>query len=77
MADACTLWPEGWWSHCCQAHDAAYLAQSGKLAADWSLLQCVADAAPLAWLEPVSAAVGAIMFVGVSLGGAYFYRRAN
>lgn len=72
--DYCTLFPEGWWAHCCQAHDADYLAQIGKLLADERLLQCVAsagDGGVVSWL------IGAVMFAGVGLFGRRFYRKAG
>lgn len=71
--DYCTLFPEGWWAHCCAAHDADYLAQIGKLLADERLLQCVAaagDGNPASWL------IGVVMFAGVGLFGRRFYRKA-
>lgn len=43
--DYCTIFPEGWWSHCCAAHDAAYAAQAARSAADMDLLRCVAASA--------------------------------
>jgi hypothetical protein len=70
VTDYCTLWPEGWWAHCCQAHDLAYAAQSGKAAADSALWQCVATSG-----EPASWVIGAVMFVGVTVFGRRFYRR--
>lgn len=73
MMDYCTLFPEGWWAHCCAAHDAAYLAQSGKAAADAALLQCVAGTG----FDPLTLTVAIAMFSAVSLFGGYFYRRAG
>lgn len=70
--DYCTLFPEGWWSHCCAAHDADYAAQIGKALADERLLMCVTSSGgALSW------AVGAIMFAGVTIFGRRFYRRAK
>ena len=74
--DYCTLWFEGWWSHCCQAHDEAYVAQVGQLLADNALLQCVAESAPYPWLAVASAAVAGVMYAGVRLFGRRFYKRA-
>lgn len=70
----CTLWPDGWWSHCCAAHDADYAAQVVRALADERLLQCVAESAPSPWLAAAAAVVGGTMFVGVRLFGARFYR---
>ena len=92
--DYCTLWFEGWWAHCCAAHDQAYAEQVGQAAADAQLFTCVATslgerlpdcvlsdpwiatvAVGLAML--VSGGVGALMWLGVRLGGRLFYRRAG
>ena len=73
--DYCTLFPEGWWSHCCAAHDAAYAAQTARSAADMDLLRCVAASATSSpALAVVSAAIGVVMYVGVRVGGRYFYK---
>ena len=74
--DYCTLFPEGWWGHCCEAHDAAYAAQIGQAVADATLLQCVATAGG-GWLAPVSAVVGAVMYIGVRTFGRRWYWRAK
>ncbi len=77
--DYCTGFFEGWWADCCQAHDANYLAQIGKLLADEKLYQCVADS--LNGGSPVaigaSTVVAAIMFAGVRVFGRRFYRKAG
>ena len=47
--DYCTHFPEGWWATCCQAHDAAYAAQIGRIEADLGLRHAspaAAEAAP-------------------------------
>lgn len=75
--DYCTLWPEGWWAHCCAAHDAAYAAQVARSAADKALLQCVAASTSSPALAVVSAVVGVAMYVGVRLGGRFFYDKAK
>lgn len=84
--DYCTLWLEGWWAHCCQAHDADYAAQVGQALADERLLACVASALPeLAANHPVAAAgfgvasvvVGGVVFLGVRVFGSRFYRKAK
>lgn len=69
--DYCTLFPEGWWAHCCKAHDADYAAQIGKALADERLWQCVAGGDPLSWL------VGGLMFAGVALFGRKYYKKAG
>ncbi|MDG9930347.1 MULTISPECIES: hypothetical protein [unclassified Pseudomonas] len=38
----CTLFPEGWWAHCCQIHDIDYSQQIGQALADERLQVCVA-----------------------------------
>lgn len=83
--DYCTLWFDGWWSHCCQAHDADYAAQIGQLLADERLQACVASALP-SWAADnpllagavglVSLAVSGVMFAGVRAFGRRFYRKA-
>lgn len=76
--DYCTLFPEGWWAHCCAAHDAAYAAQAARSVADKALLQCVAASATSSpALAVVSAAVGVVMYVGVRLAGRFFYDKAK
>lgn len=75
--DYCTLFPEGWWAHCCAAHDADYLAQIGKLLADERLLQCVASAGDGGLIGAVSFGVAGVMWLGVRLFGRRFYRRAG
>lgn len=77
MTDYCTLWPEGWWSHCCAAHDADYLDQIGRALADERLLACVANSAPddIPLLAAASAVVACVMWAGVRFFGARFYRR--
>ena len=44
--DYCTLWLEGWWAHCCQAHDTGYVRQIGQAAADNQLFLCVIQSLP-------------------------------
>lgn len=75
--DYCTWFPEGWWQHCCQVHDAAYAAGLPKPGADLDLLLCVAQSAPEPWLMVASVAVGGLMFLGVTLFGAPYYRKAR
>ena len=60
--DYCTLFPDGWWAHCCAAHDAAYAAQAARSVADMDLLRCVAASATSSpALAVVSAVVGVAM----------------
>lgn len=75
MTDACTLWPEGWWSACCHAHDAAYGAGLDRWAADLDLLRCVAGSGD-GVLAIASAGVAGVMFVGVRLFGRRFWRQS-
>lgn len=70
--DGCTLWFNGDWKACCDAHDYAYahaVSVADKLLADETLRQCVAMAGSADvwhWL------MGFVMFVGVSIFG-WFY----
>lgn len=73
--DYCTLWFEGWWSQCCEAHDVGYAAgEVSRSVLDQTLAMCVANTAPSGWAV-LGAGVGALMYVGVRLGGWYFYKR--
>lgn len=84
--DYCTRWLEGWWAHCCAAHDSDYVAQVGQLLADERLQACVASTLP-AWAadSPVlAAAAGAVslvvswvMYRGVRTFGRRYYARAG
>lgn len=73
--DYCNWFPEGWWGYCCEAHDAAYLAQIGKELADSQLFQCVVASSPT--LTALSAVIGSIMFVGVTVFGGRYYKAAD
>lgn len=75
--DYCTLFPEGWWAHCCAAHDDAYAAQIGQAIADNELFHCVAMSAPTPVLAAASFAVAGTMWFGVRLFGRRYYRRAK
>lgn len=77
MTDYCTAFLEGWWAHCCAAHDADYAAQVLRALADERLLQCVASAGAGGLLGAVSAGVAGVMWLGVSLFGRRFYRKAG
>ncbi len=71
--DYCTSFPEGWWAHCCQAHDLAYTNQVARAIADQQLWQCVSTSGH--GLGLLSLVVGAAMFIGVRVFGAYYYRK--
>lgn len=75
--DYCTWFPEGWWSHCCKAHDAAYSDQLGKLIADAKLFLCVASSGDSVTTGVISVAVAATMFIGVLMAGGSFYRNSK
>ena len=65
--DGCTLWIDGVWRACCDAHDLAYASGVDKALADVLLRDCVsATGFPL---------MGWIMFLGVTLFGGFFYAR--
>lgn len=66
--DHCTMFPDGDWNHCCQKHDADYLMQVDRTQADLELLFCVAE---------VNTPVAVIMFIGVSLMGWIWYKKAG
>lgn len=83
--DYCTLWLEGWWAHCCQAHDTGYVQQIGQAAADNQLFLCVIQSLPAVAVDNpllagaagvASAAVGGAMWLGVRLFGRRFYKKA-
>lgn len=64
MSDGCTLWPDGDYGHCCEAHDAVYHRTRSwrqRWRADWRLFLCVRDQG-----RPVTAAV---MLLGVLVLG--------
>ena len=75
--DYCTLFPEGWWSHCCALHDLAYESQAGRAVADTALFQCVADSGSTTLLLGVSGLIGGVMYLGVLTFGRYFYNKAK
>lgn len=70
--DYCTLWFEGWWAHCCAAHDLGYA--SGELpqaVLDAVLRACVADSG--AWW--LSAPIAGAMYIAVRVFGRFYYKR--
>lgn len=69
--DYCTLFFEGSWSLCCQAHDKAYEMQIPKGQADMDLYNCVRDSSSTFGIGLVAA----LMFVAVSLLGKRFYKK--
>ena len=75
--DHCTRWLEGWWSHCCAAHDADYAAQIGQALADERLWQCVATSAEGGLLGIATTAVAGLMWLGVRVFGRRYYRKAG
>lgn len=52
----CTLWPEGWWHHCCIQHDLG--------GTDIDLAACVIQSAPNAVF---GAAVALVMVAGLAM----------
>jgi hypothetical protein len=52
----CTLWPEGWWHHCCIQHDLG--------GADLDLAFCVIESAPNVYVGGV---VAFVMLAGLIL----------
>jgi len=68
--DGCTLWFNGDWRACCDAHDAAYAVVSApldKVIADLDLARCVA--------ETGHGLMALVMLAGVTLFGWFFIRR--
>lgn len=74
--DYCTMFPEGWWPHCCQMHDIAYGVLRRQ--ADLDLMQCVSNSAvdnPFA--AAASVAIAGTMYIGVRLFGWRFWKRKS
>lgn len=70
--DGCSDWPDGSWASCRVDHDIAYWCGGScadRAQADDGLRRCVADSS--------SAAMGAIMYLGVRLGGLPWYPTAS
>ena len=69
-SDHCTLWPDRLfgsdWSHCCAAHDLAYITQADRITADFELARCVMA---LNW------PMGVVMGAGVLAFGWLFYAK--
>ena len=67
-SDGCTFFPEGPWSPCCQAHDAAYQSsETSRRTADAAFRRCLCQhlPAPVAWA----------MWLAVRLFGRFHWRR--
>lgn len=65
--DGCTLWFDGVWRSCCDAHDLAYGAGVDKVIADIDLARCVAGTG--------HGGMGLLMLAGVTIFGWLFYKR--
>lgn len=72
--DGCTGWLDGWWRHCCAAHDQQYLDRADKIIADIDLFTCVATSGTVWWQHLLSGAIAVTMFAGVSIFGWLFYK---
>lgn len=73
--DYCTFWFEGWWQHCCKAHDDDYLSQVGKSLADERLFQCALTASDNPVLAIAGLLIGGAMFAAVRIFGHRFYKQ--
>lgn len=79
--DHCTLFPEGWWGHCCRQHDIAYDLNINRFQADVELLQCVVGTVPESLTDytliggGASLIIGLIMFIGVRTLGSFFFKK--
>lgn len=67
VSDGCTLWFDGVWRACCDAHDVAYSAFADKVQSDLELALCVARTG--------HGAMALIMLAGVLAFGWLFYPR--
>lgn len=65
--DGCTHWFDGWWRHCCDAHDLDYINDTVSFMSHFNLFACVAESAPVWWLTWASIAIGFIMFIATLL----------
>lgn len=72
--DYCTLFPEGWWSTCCEIHDKEYAAQIGQALADNNLFNCVINSGSDPITITLSLIIGFTMWLGVRVFGSKFYR---
>lgn len=71
--DYCTFFPEGSWQHCCKAHDKAYEMQVDKSVADTNLYNCVKESSDVYGIGLVAT----LMFIGISIFGRRFYKKAK
>lgn len=70
MADNCTLWPEGTWTHCCAMHDRRYANKRlTRKQADELLFRCVQ--------KKSNTAMAYIMYAGVRAFGWWWYDKAT
>ena len=70
MKDNCTMWPEGNWSECCARHDKRYSRKAlSKFKADILLYRCVK--------RKHSVLMAAIMFLGVTIFGHFYYNKGK
>lgn len=69
FGDGCTLWPNGDWVQCCDAHDWAYAQGVDKIQADLALAQCVAGTG--------HGVMALVMLLGVSIFGGIWYAAAR
>lgn len=70
VGDGCTLWIDGVWRACCDAHDLAYAKVAvplDKIIADLDLARCVAGTG--------HGVVALVMLAGVTVFGWFFIRR--
>ncbi len=67
--DGCTLFPQGNWRHCCDAHDFGYAVGGDKVQIDLELALCVAQTG--------NGVIGLLMLAGVTLGGWLWWWKAR
>jgi hypothetical protein len=66
-SDGCSCWPDGDWVECCVEHDLPYWkggTREARKDADLRLRECVSEKG-----HPI---IGAVMFLGVRLGGVWW-----
>lgn len=70
-SDGCTLWPDLDYKNCCDRHDHDYWIGGSyyeRLRSDRQLRDCVATKGE--WYHPI---IARLMFIGVRIGGAFFW----
>ncbi|HEV7293111.1 MAG TPA: hypothetical protein VGN79_12400 [Devosia sp.] len=67
--DGCTLFPDGNWRHCCDAHDLAYTLGGDKVLIDLELASCVAQTG--------NGLAALIMLLGLTAGGWLWWWKAR